>query len=1061
MTMNQRVIGTICSILLIVSPLAAPAQDTKIGVTAVVNPEATGQPPTQPRRPLQVGLDVFSRESVVTTAGGQAQMLFQDESALTIGPNSEVVLDEFVYDPTLKTGKIALSATRGVFRLVGGQISKTAPVTLKTPTATIGVRGGIAIVNQQPNGQVAATFLFGQAMTVSAGGETETVTRPGFQVVVPAANIAPLPPQPAPPAELRQAVQALEGGRARQQAPSQPGQPQRQQQQGQQQQQQGQQEQQQQGQQQQEQGQQQQQQQGQQQQQQRGQQEQQQGQQQQEQGQQQQQQQGQQQQQQGQQQQQQQGQQQQQQGQQQQQQQGQQQQQRQAGGQVGAAAEQGAGNLAQQPGQQRQVADLGGAGGQVGAAAEQRAGNLAQLGSARGPQFAPPGGPGFGPGQGLGPGQRFGPGRDREPRPDDAERSTNRDNTTLLGGAGRGGTGTSLSLTGRFKRSTSTAVGTLDGVSNSDIPFVGLVTGTTFSASFGSLTVPVFSGAGSFGFSGATTPFGAGSGTLTLFNGLSGGREFGVVEGTEDASSSNRFVAWLGLPTLSFPTTGASFYKSRRDFVLNSNIPFLRASSGGSLTPASMTSDAAIYWDATGSSTAQRPFSFVNLAISGAQSAQQSAISLAAGSVETASGQTFISGTMGGGARTSATAAPRSLEGDFSTAYGGSDSISSSANASFYGFNAGFFVLEAVEVFTGSMPGVKPRTDDGIFDAPDVVDGVTEARYRPNVVFTPSAGTLASRTSRNMLGYIGGVTQTITTSGVAQSRIFWTLSTSGGTTDATLGDITITANGKVRTSASANKVQASFNAANALGTATSAILRTQFGDLDPTAFGDASSTKGHSAFFDDESFGAGAADNGTNQVDGTNVLGDRAQLYLVTNVSEATASLFSAAGVTACTCAFLNWGLWGGNLENSVASNNERVHLAGWVAGQLPTQVQVPTTGTATYSGHLIGSVVSGAAAYVAAGGFQNAWNFGTRSGTLSITNFDGRSFSGSASAPVGSPRDFSGSFHTSGFSGQLRGSFFRSSTDVVAGQGGDFHIIDTATSGTNYKASGIFAAQR
>ncbi len=153
--------------------------------------------------------------------------------------------------------------------------------------------------------------------------------------------------------------------------------------------------------------------------------------------------------------------------------------------------------------------------------------------------------------------------------------------------------------------------------------------------------------------------------------------------------------------------------------------------------------------------------------------------------------------------------------------------------------------------------------------------------------------------------------------------------------------------------------------------------------------------------------------------------------------------------------------MWGGNLEKSVAAINERVHLAGWVAGQLPTQVQVPTTGTATYSGHLTGSVVSSGAAYVAVGGYQNMWNFGTRSGTVAITNFDGRSFTGSASAPVGSPRDFSGSFSTTGFSGQMRGSFFKSTTDVVAGQGGDFHIIDTATSGTNYKAAGIFAAQR
>ena len=68
-------------------------------MTAVVNPNATGKTPSQSRRTLLVGSDVFSQENVITTENGQAQMLFLDESALTIGPNSEVVLDEFIYDP--------------------------------------------------------------------------------------------------------------------------------------------------------------------------------------------------------------------------------------------------------------------------------------------------------------------------------------------------------------------------------------------------------------------------------------------------------------------------------------------------------------------------------------------------------------------------------------------------------------------------------------------------------------------------------------------------------------------------------------------------------------------------------------------------------------------------------------------------------------------------------------------------------------------------------------------------------------------------------------------------
>ncbi len=112
-------------------------------MAAAVNPAATGTPPAQDERVLTVGTNVFTQERIVTGERGQAQMLFLDESALTIGPNSDMVLDEFVYDPDAQTGSLVINATKGVFRLVGGKISKKNPVLLKTPTATIGIRGAL------------------------------------------------------------------------------------------------------------------------------------------------------------------------------------------------------------------------------------------------------------------------------------------------------------------------------------------------------------------------------------------------------------------------------------------------------------------------------------------------------------------------------------------------------------------------------------------------------------------------------------------------------------------------------------------------------------------------------------------------------------------------------------------------------------------------------------------------------------------------------------------------------------------------------------------------------
>ena len=207
----KRLLATCTALCVLFAASAFAQSETQIGVTAAVNPQASGTPPVSDTRVLQVGTDVVSDERVTTTESGQVQMLFLDESALTIGPNSDVVLDRFVYDPDTKTGELVLAATKGVFRLVGGKISKATPVVLETPTATIGIRGGIALINVDENLGTEATFLFGDGMTVTSGGETVEVTRPGFTVLVPEVGLPPFDPVPATQAQLGDAVNALEG----------------------------------------------------------------------------------------------------------------------------------------------------------------------------------------------------------------------------------------------------------------------------------------------------------------------------------------------------------------------------------------------------------------------------------------------------------------------------------------------------------------------------------------------------------------------------------------------------------------------------------------------------------------------------------------------------------------------------------------------------------------------------------------------------------------------------------------------------------------------------------
>ena len=65
---------------------------------------------------------------------GLVQILLRDGSTFTVGANSDLVIDEFVYDPQAGSGKLVASFGKGVARFVGGKLSKKpGGVTVKTP----------------------------------------------------------------------------------------------------------------------------------------------------------------------------------------------------------------------------------------------------------------------------------------------------------------------------------------------------------------------------------------------------------------------------------------------------------------------------------------------------------------------------------------------------------------------------------------------------------------------------------------------------------------------------------------------------------------------------------------------------------------------------------------------------------------------------------------------------------------------------------------------------------------------------------------------------------------
>ncbi|MBD63245.1 MAG: hypothetical protein CMD68_04100, partial [Gammaproteobacteria bacterium] len=167
----------------------------QIGVASAVNKNTTDLTLEQERKLIDAGYEIIQNHTIETDDIGRAQMLLLDGTAFSVGPNSSVVLDKFIYNPETAEGSLEVTA-RGLLRIVGGKVTKKQPALIRTNSATVGIRGGIGIV--QTNGsQTNATFLYGTEMTVTpncvdldtfgdqcSADFATTVTEPGFSVSV-------------------------------------------------------------------------------------------------------------------------------------------------------------------------------------------------------------------------------------------------------------------------------------------------------------------------------------------------------------------------------------------------------------------------------------------------------------------------------------------------------------------------------------------------------------------------------------------------------------------------------------------------------------------------------------------------------------------------------------------------------------------------------------------------------------------------------------------------------------------------------------------------------------
>ena len=94
-------------------------------------------------RELKAGDKIYLNETIYAGAGSGTQILLLDQSTFTVGEDSEVVMDTFIFDPATNDGKIVASVKQGSLKVISGLISQKDPdsLTVEVPEGTLGSRG--------------------------------------------------------------------------------------------------------------------------------------------------------------------------------------------------------------------------------------------------------------------------------------------------------------------------------------------------------------------------------------------------------------------------------------------------------------------------------------------------------------------------------------------------------------------------------------------------------------------------------------------------------------------------------------------------------------------------------------------------------------------------------------------------------------------------------------------------------------------------------------------------------------------------------------------------------
>ncbi len=153
--LSLRLAGPI-TLFAICTLIGANAFAVQAGVAAGVTGKATIEGNDRPGpQIIKSGGEILTNDTLSTSANARMQALLVDETALTLGPNSSLTIDKFVYDPNKGSGEMVANMVRGSLRFVSGRSSALGKpqFKIKTPVGVMGIRGTSTIIVEREQGQ--------------------------------------------------------------------------------------------------------------------------------------------------------------------------------------------------------------------------------------------------------------------------------------------------------------------------------------------------------------------------------------------------------------------------------------------------------------------------------------------------------------------------------------------------------------------------------------------------------------------------------------------------------------------------------------------------------------------------------------------------------------------------------------------------------------------------------------------------------------------------------------------------------------------------------------------